>query len=243
VDLVGLVVPILAAAAGLAGGPTLDPEHLPALPPRGFARDLPVGVQLETMRGRPIGLLRGLRLAPDKAVSHNLLMRRGRLLFTLDLRRRRVHRYFEGSPPVPGCRLTDAVIRRELWACKRTVRMAVFGPPGVRPSLRTVARAPGPIGHWVWAGFAPGGRAILAQWSAECEVPVAYLVAGWRMRPYGAESVALGWLPSGAAVIHFPNGPCAGSDRPRGIYAVPRSQEPRLILRTARFASYAMWGG
>jgi hypothetical protein len=95
----------------------------------------------------------------------------------------------------------------------------------------------------VWAERSPSGDAVLAQWSAECEVPVAYLIAVGRMRAYAPDSVALGWLPNGEAVIHFPNGPCGGSTHVRGIYAVPRAGPPRLLLRTARFASYAMWGG
>jgi hypothetical protein len=74
-------------------------------------------------------------------------------------------------------------------------------------------------------------------------VPVAYLVANGRIRPYGKESVALGWLPSGEALIYFPSGPCGVSIHVRGIYAVPRHGNPRLIVRTRRFASYWMWGG
>ena len=88
----------------------------------------------------------------------------------------------------------------------------------------------------------PSGDAILAQWSAECEVPVAYLVANGKLRKYGDETVALGWLPSGHAVVHFRPLGCVGSGR-SGIYAMPRSGKPRLMLRTARFAQYAMWGG
>ena len=61
---------------------------------------------------------------------------------------------------------------------------------------------------------------------------------------YGSpESVALGWLPSGEALIHYPSGPCGGSQVGRGIYAVPQKGSPRLIRRTPRFAQYLMWGG
>ncbi len=98
------------------------------------------------------------------------------------------------------------------------------------------------IGHWVWAVSSPTGHGILAQWSAECEVPVAYLVANGKLRKYGDETVALGWLPSGDALVHFRAGGCGGSGR-AGIYAVPRNGKPRLMLGTPRFAQYAMWGG
>lgn len=244
---------VLAAAAALASpSPTaLDPEALPQLPVRGFARDTQVGIQLETTRGRPLGVLRGLDLAPDKNVSHQLLLRdrQGRL-FVLDLRARRVRRYFASPGAVAGCRLTDARIRLELYVCRHTVRTAVYGPPGSKPELRVVARAPGQVGHWVWAAFAPKSRDVLAQWSAECEVPIAFLVSRGVMRPYGGrtmadapESTALGWLPNGSAVIHFPKGACGGSLQRPGIYEVPRSGKPRLFFTTSRFVLYSMWGG
>ena len=70
------------------------------------------------------------------------------------------------------------------------------------------------IGHWAKAFLSPDGKTFLAQWSAECEVPVAYLIADGRLRPYGKESVALGWLPSGEALIHFPKGRAAVRSMP-----------------------------
>jgi hypothetical protein len=89
----------------------------------------------------------------------------------------------------------------------------------------------------------PGGDAVLAQWSAECEVPVAYRIFHGRLHAYARESAALGWLPDGAALIHFPKGPCGGTIHMRGIDAVPRIGKPRLVFRTPRFAQYQMWGG
>jgi hypothetical protein len=242
---------VFAAAAALAAPPALDPAHLPQLPVRGLALETLAGVELRTMRGRPLGLLEGLDLAPDKAVSQRLLMRsrRGRL-FTLDLYERRVRRFFEGPSSVPTCRLTDARIRRELFVCGTTVRTVLYGPPGSKPTLRVLARAPGKVGHWVWAAFAPQGAAFFAQWSAECEVPVAFRVAGGVMRPYGGgtineapESMALGWLPNGNAVIHFPKGACGRAFRRPGIYSVPSGGKPTLLLGTPRYALYSMWGG
>jgi hypothetical protein len=237
------VLGVLAAAAALAG-PPLDPARLPSLPWRGLARETDAGVELQTLAGRPLGTLAGIDLAPDKAVSHSLVLRSGRKLLTLDIEERRVRRFYEAPSTVPTCRLTDARIHHELFVCGAAVRTVTYGPPGSRPALRVVARAPGKIGHWVWAEFAPRGGGFLAQWSAECEVPVAYLFADGKRRAYGQESAALGWLPSGEALINFPNGPCAGESKSvRGIYAGPRAGKPRLILRTARFAQYAMWGG
>jgi hypothetical protein len=245
------VLGVFAAVAAFAAPPSLDAEHLPRLPQRGLARETVAGVELQTLRGRPLGVLVGLDLAPDKAVSHSLVMRtrRGRL-FTLDLHERRVRRFFEGPSSVPTCRLTDARIRRELFVCGSTVRTVTYGPPGSRPVLQVVARAPGKVGHWVWAEFAPRGPAFLAQWSAECEVPIAFLVRDLVLRPYGGatmsdapESMALGWLPNGSAIIHFPKGACGRVHRRPGIYSVPGRGPASMLLGTARNASYAMWGG
>jgi hypothetical protein len=212
---------------------------LPPLPARGLALETKAGVQLETMSGKLLATLPGLDLAPDEATAHGLVMRdrRGRL-FTLDRAARRVRRVYERPARFRGCRLTDARAGFQLYVCGRTIK-SVAG----NASYDVLLRRPGRIGHWVWAEFAPRGHGILAQWSAECEVPVAYLIVEGKLHPYGEESVALGWLPSGEAVIHFPNGPCGGSVHMRGIYAVPRTGMTRLILRTPRFAQYSMWGG
>jgi len=240
-----------AAVALIAGPPTLDPQHLPPLPNRGLARELKGGLELETMQGRPLGRLNGLHLAPDKDSGRGLLMRdRVGKLFAIDLFERRVRRVYERPQRVRGCRVTDARPGLHLLACGHAVKTARYEPGATKPTLRIVARAPGPVGHWVRAEFAPRGNVFLAQWSAECEVPIAFLVADGVMRPYGGrtirdapESVALGWLPSGEAVVHFPKGACGGTFRTPGIYVVPRSAPPRLLLRTPRFASYWMWGG
>ena len=252
VDMMGMFGVLATAAALSAAPPTLDRQRLPQLPARGFALDTRAGVQLQTMRGRPLGLLAGLDLAADRATSHSLLMRdrQGRL-YALDLDSRRVRRVFEQPQRFRGCRLTDARVRLALLVCGHTVKTVTYRAARTKPRLRVVAKAPGRVGHWVWAVFAPRGNAFLAQWSAECEVPVAFLVAHAALRPYGARtirdapaSVAIGWLPHGEAVIWFPaGGGCGSSFRIPGIYAVPPTGKARLLLRTRRGSSYWMWGG
>lgn len=211
---------VLSAAAALGG--------LPQLPERGLALETNAGVQLQTMTGKPLASLPGLNLAPDWKTAGVVTMRdRVGSLYVLDVRRRRLRNY--GRPTArPACRYTDT----GLSVCRSTIRSG----------SRVVARAPGRVGHWVWAQRAPRGDAILAQWSAECEVPVAYLVRGGKLRAYGSETTALGWLAGGDALVHYMQGGC-GSQTLRGIYAVPRDGKPRLLLRTARLASYLMWGG
>jgi hypothetical protein len=199
---------------------------LPPLPQRGLALETQAGVQLQTMAGRPLATLAGMDLAFDQAVAHKLVVRdrRGRLFLLRDRRSR-------PATLRRGCRTTDVA----LVVCSRTIRS----------DGHVLARAPRGLGHWVWAARAPMGRAVLAQWSGECEVPTAYLVtAPGKLRSYGAETVALGWLPSGRALIHFRTSGCAGWSPVPGIYAVPTSRgEPRLVLRTPRLAQYLMWGG
>ena len=213
---------VLSAAAALGG--------LPQLPQRGLALETPAGVQLQTMAGKPLVSLRGMDLAEDWKTAGALTLRDpAGSIYVLDARRRRLRDY--GRPATrPACRYTDV----NLSVCKSTIKSG----------SRVIARAPRGIGHWVWAGRAPRGGAILAQWSAECETPIAYLVSNGKLRRYGSgDSVALGWLPNGEALIHFPQGPCGGGTRARGIYAVAGTTRARLLLRTPRFVQYLMWGG
>jgi hypothetical protein len=123
-------------------------------------------------------------------------------------------------------------------------RQRIVGPP--------VGRGPdGRIhGHWRYVLVAPDGRRLLAQWSGECEIPHAFLVEGGKLRPFGAvsyadapESGALGWLRGGDAVVHFPVSACGGSRSKPGVYVVPTSGKPRLVVATGRAAGAAMWGG
>jgi hypothetical protein len=115
-------------------------------------------------------------------------------------------------------------------------------PRGRRGAVRVVAPKPKGIGHWVWAERSPSGRALLAQWSGECEIPVAFLIFDGKLHSYGPETVALGWLPTGEAVVHFRPLGCVGSRR-SGIYASLSTTKMRLLMRTPRFAQYLMWGG
>lgn len=210
---------------------TLSFAALPPLPDRGLALDTDRGVQLQTLTGRTLVTIPRLDLAVDRKVGRQLMMRdrRGRL-FTLDPVGRRVRRAHEYPARMRGCRLGDAM----LYVCRHTI---------VR-GARVVAGKPRGIGHWLWAALAPRGDALLAQWSAECEVPVAYLIVRGVLHSYGSGTVALGWLAKDTALVHFPRGGgCGPNARVPGIYAVTFSRKRRLLLRTRQGAGYAMWGG
>jgi hypothetical protein len=103
-------------------------------------------------------------------------------------------------------------------------------------------RAARRVGHWIWKERSPDGETTLAQWTGECEIPVAYLIREGTRHKVADETVALGWLPGGEALVHFRPVGCTTGGR-NGIYALPVGGNPRLVLRTPRFAQYGMWGG
>jgi hypothetical protein len=113
------------------------------------------------------------------------------------------------------------------------------------------------VGHWRWAAVSPDGSTLLAQWSAECEVPIAFFVsaAGGLPRAVTGErdwttapsSVALGWTTDGRAIVFLPAQSCGQTFDP-GVYLVdpdggmilarpatelPPSLEPSLEPRPA----------
>jgi hypothetical protein len=108
------------------------------------------------------------------------------------------------------------------------------------------------VGHWGGVFLSPDGGTLLAQWSAECEVPIAFFVrsSGGRPRPVGrnrygpAPSTALGWTTDGRAIVDFYEGACGGNEKP-GVYLVSvdgrrviwrptGTVEPSLDLRRVR---------
>lgn len=226
-------------------GPTLDPQHLPKLPAAGFARELANGVALETTRGRPLGRLAGFSLAEPRG-THGLLLARGRARYSLDLFQRRIRPVVPMNVAAPrGCRFVDASSTAQLFVCGSTMKTRMGG------RTRTLVRNPGRVGHWEWAEFSRDGRRVLAEWSAECEIPVAYElgVAQPRLRPVGAdtlaqapEAVPLGWL-GGMSVVHLRRAACGSGAETPGIYLFRDGRAVRLLLRVPRFTSYAMWGG
>jgi hypothetical protein len=203
---------------------------LPTLPAQGLALETSGGVQLQTLRGRPLTSIPGVDLAVDRKLGAYLMLRdrRGRL-FVLDAVARRLRRYYDYPQQARGC---HGLI--SFMVCKRTIKVGG----------KVVAGAPrgSPSGYWEWAEPSRDRSSILAQWIAECEVPTAYIVRARRLRAIGRVSVALGWLTRDVALVHIIQGDC-GLPRGSGIYAVPRRGPLRLVLRTKPRARYAMWGG
>ena len=241
------VLATVATAALLLATPVLDPAHLPTLPERGLVRQVRGAVVLETIRGRPLGVIRGFQLAIPGA-THGAVLRKGaRALFAIDRFERRVRRVVPMPSRFPGCTVPDATQHRQLLVCGRHLDVVTLR--GGSPQRRVVAGARRGLGHWTWGEFSPDGSAILAQWSGECESPAAYLVAGGRVRPYGrsdaVETFALGWLPDGRAVVSFWSGICGAGVPTPGVYAVARPGNAQLLRPFTRQPAplLAMWGG
>jgi hypothetical protein len=85
-------------------------------------------------------------------------------------------------------------------------------------------------GHWRQAWLSPDGKTLLAQWSAECEIPIAFFVdaKSRAMRPVtgekvwteAPESIALGWGADGRAWVRLTKGYCGGAKHPPGVYLI-----------------------
>jgi len=114
-------------------------------------------------------------------------------------------------------------------------RILVAGPPGtVHDGMQ--------IGHWRDAWLSPDGRTLLAQWSAECEVPIAFfvdartrrmrVVTGEKKWSNAPESIALGWASDGRARVRFPKGVCGRGASEPGDYLI--DPETGRLTRAAR---------
>jgi hypothetical protein len=114
----------------------------------------------------------------------------------------------------------------------------LLGPPHLGGS--------GPSGgYYRTVAVSPDGEHLLAQWSGDCERPIAMLVDtdGRHARPVAARgaSEALGFLPGGAAVVAFPAAACAGAGPQPGIYRVDGQKRHLLYPLTRRVSAVAFW--
>jgi hypothetical protein len=109
-----------------------------------------------------------------------------------------------------------------------------------RPRGTTTARDAGRVGHWEWASVSPDGLTILAHWSAECEVPFAFLapLSGGRPRIVTGErdwatsptSYPYGWTTDGRAIVYIPHQPACGQGAPKaGVYLFRAPGKGRLV--------------
>lgn len=144
--------------------------------------------------------------------------------------------------PLPGCGTVHGAggIRVAVCGSER-------GPAEIRVVAgdgrsRLISGAVSPTGYWRYALPSPDGRRILAQWSADCEVPVAYLfsAAGGPGGPVAGsdrETSAIGWAPNGSAIVGFWPGACGGGSDQPGTYLVdPNTGRRRRLHAYSRGA-------
>jgi hypothetical protein len=125
---------------------------------------------------------------------------------------------------------------------------------GPKPSLPPPTGVVGPdgevAGRWRYAVESSSG-AILAQWSGECEVPMAYwiddrgteeLVTGGSDISMAPESLGLGWTANGRAVVFLPKGACGSGAGSPGIYLYSSPGVGHLVYQARDGSSVDSWG-
>jgi hypothetical protein len=203
-----------------------------ALPPQGLATRAAAGVVLVDVRGHVLRRLDGFRLddvAEPARRPGEVLLRKGSVSYALGPGGvRRVPRLRGGWPrTATGCHPGPAPFTICGYPWSRRARPSTVYLGGRKLLSRRE-------GYWRSVELSPDRRTLLLQWSGECEVPTAYLARanGGGLRPIATESAALGWTPSGRAVVDLARGGCAGSTRRPGIYLVePRSRRAALVYR------------
>jgi hypothetical protein len=111
------------------------------------------------------------------------------------------------------------------------------GPePSLGPPPDAATEGGEPAGHWRYA-IETTPAAVLAQWSGECEDPTAYWIEGGDTTIVTGEddpsaspsSTALGWSPSGEAIVLVSQGACGGPADSPGIYRYTAPGSGRLV--------------
>lgn len=107
------------------------------------------------------------------------------------------------------------------------------------------------IGRWQWAEPSPDGEWLLAQYSAECEVPFAMVVRpdgsdlrtvdGFADLSAAATSGAVGWTPDGRAVAVLPETACGSAAEEPGVYAIDPDTGEADLLRPGGRVGAVVW--
>ena len=202
------VVALLAACGGDTSGPS------PGRPPGSLASTFVTGhpatglaVERPGRRVELVGLDGGVH-ARLPGVQLGYVLKRGRVVLREGAQQwlfRPAHGTFvrytpKRARPRVGCAVASKRRDTRLFLCSpkpehegefplpKTIEIESVSAPRqvlARPPFPSPAPGTGPIGHWESAQLSPDGRTVLAQWSAECEIPIAFLipVAGGKPRP------------------------------------------------------------
>ncbi|MBW3614178.1 MAG: hypothetical protein KY439_02585 [Actinobacteria bacterium] len=149
-----------------------------------------------------------------------------------------------GATVVARCGAAPTPNRIDVATGRRAPRTLTGSPAGPPPPGQPE------IGHWSTVRLSPDGSMLLAEWSAECEVPTAFLIdtstGAWRTVtgekgtewPQAPTSTVAGWLPDGRPVVALRAGACGTADATPGVYttsSAPGSSKPdlRVLYRSS----------
>jgi hypothetical protein len=223
-------------AASPTGGPGESPTapgpiRIAGLPEQGVAIERDGGVDLVDFFGRRVAHLDGFTIFQSTDAPGNLVLARGSGFFLLEEFRRRLR-------PLASER-----------AARRWQEADENHPdfPAPRSGGKPMT------GHWRYSVSDPRyGDRFLAQWSGECEAPIAFFVdrdegevepvTGEADPATAPESFALGWNKRGQAVLFLPQGECGAGARRPGVYLSRDAGEGHLLVGTPPGATARMWG-
>jgi PASTA domain len=204
------VVPGAAVTIGVTEGPAAgEPIPIAGLPRAGVAVSSDGLVELVDLEGRVVAELPGFAIIGNLGAPGVWLERDGTYYVLSDV-------------------LDELVPVTEEEANDRAY------DEGAEPSLPPPPEEP--AGRWRYA-IETVPAAVLAQWSGECEVPVAYwieggdteIVTGGVDPSTAPSSVALGWSQDGEAIVQVSQGACGGTTDEPGIYRFSAPGGGRLV--------------
>ena len=207
---------------------------IPGLPEQGVAIEHDGTVDLhDFFTGKLVASLPGYSIFGAGRPPSHLVLNRSGTYFLLDEFRRELR-------PLPSERAAERITGHE--------PNDPLGLPLPKPKFHGKPL----LGFWRWAVPDPRYEdRLLAQWSGECEVPLAFFVepdegdveavtgGGLRDAP---ESEALGWTKRGQAVVFLPEGACGSGTDPPGVYLFRTAGQGRLLVEAPSTAAVRMWG-
>src|SRR5882724_3678791 len=168
-----VAVGVLIAAATLVAPatPTLDPEHLPALPAQGFAVSSGAALSFVDLQGHVIGRTEGFRFASENTFGAGMprFTDSGGRLWRLDRAGRRFAPADDGQL-LQGGATVSFVARTRTWLVRRYGRVLLSGAPRELP-------------------FVSERRDVVSRWTGSSR----------RLGGAAGDSIALGWTNDGRA--------------------------------------------
>jgi hypothetical protein len=206
------------------------------LPDQGVVVGRPGGVSFLDLNGDVVGHVEDFRVYFEWTVPGAVILRSHRAFFVLD---------------VAGHELLPLPSEDAAFELVPQFQEGVDIAAGEYLDLELPAGGRKAGGFWAYALPSPDESAILAQWSGECEVPLAFFLSGDGRDPeavFGGgglgdapESRGLGWTEDGRAVVQLMQGLCGNGGHP-GVYLIHPGERPGLIMRLPENAVVRMWG-